>query len=221
MAEFVIDWTELKTRVDNRGLSLQYLEDDNAYTLWAEEGPQVMYRVKLFKDGNADTVDFETNYQSGANAPNPFLIKQPIDTNATLVGGTSSRYRPRVIATEANLSIPTSPDTTIVSQNVDGKLDAFTMRFNTEFVEVILNVDSTEIFRLELNDLDRTNGYNLGSGGGTPAALFPIHLSQGGLQIMYQPVKPVDVLTNFTIEANANTGGALKLMHMVLYREMV
>jgi hypothetical protein len=67
------------------------------------------------------------------------------------VVGSSTRYRPRFYTSKTNISISTS-DTTLASLSFDGKLDGIVINFSRDTGEVILIVDGTEIFRVDLDD---------------------------------------------------------------------
>lgn len=61
-----VDWVDLKNFVTSRSLSIQYLETNNAYQLWAFDGPMVFSCV-LSKDSGEDHLDFENNYKANGN----------------------------------------------------------------------------------------------------------------------------------------------------------
>lgn len=59
-------WTNLKTFVDARGASVQYIDEGTRYYLWAADGTLVLDCI-INKDGNSDQTDFETNYKASGN----------------------------------------------------------------------------------------------------------------------------------------------------------
>lgn len=61
-----IPWSNFKVFIDARLLSIQYIDVDNTYYMWGFDGP-MGFECSLYKDGNADVVDFETNYKSKGN----------------------------------------------------------------------------------------------------------------------------------------------------------
>lgn len=78
-------WTQLKTILNTKGLSLQYDDTDaSVYQLFAIDQPSIAYVTTIFRgsvpqgiiDGgysqaqnDSDKADFETNYKSGSNQP--------------------------------------------------------------------------------------------------------------------------------------------------------
>jgi len=82
MAEYEIDkvWTDFKAIVITlKNLVLQYVENDNLYSIWANENGTI-YKTQIFKnvdwlssppswDWQADKTDFETNYKAHSNLP--------------------------------------------------------------------------------------------------------------------------------------------------------
>lgn len=64
------EWTEFKSMVATKVLSLQYEERDSLYKLWACDGPFIFCCVIRKEDPKSDDqVDFEDNYKSSANQP--------------------------------------------------------------------------------------------------------------------------------------------------------
>ena len=67
-------WANLKTVIQNRKLSVQYLELADQYYLMAIDGGFTVSCV-LNRDGGADVLDFETNFKSAGNVwPNTVAI---------------------------------------------------------------------------------------------------------------------------------------------------
>ena len=60
-----IDWSTFKSFVDDRSLSIQFLEHTDCFDLWASDG-FVTYTCDLVK-GTSDATDFENNYESDGN----------------------------------------------------------------------------------------------------------------------------------------------------------
>lgn len=59
-------WANLKAFVNARASSVQYIDEDNKYYLWANDGILVLDSI-INKDGNSDQIDFETNYKASGN----------------------------------------------------------------------------------------------------------------------------------------------------------
>lgn len=61
-----ITWTELKSFLDDRNLSANYVEFPNIYIVTGVDH-YLSFFCKIRKDSNADQVDFETNYKPTGN----------------------------------------------------------------------------------------------------------------------------------------------------------
>ena len=69
--EFSVDWTTLKDFVTARGLSIQCITFNNTYFLWAIDGSaELSAQIPIITPApsGSDQSDFETNFQSAANA---------------------------------------------------------------------------------------------------------------------------------------------------------
>ena len=63
-----VSWSDLKTFIDARSLSAQFVEYSNFYKVWAFDGPMFFSSlIKKTSPVNADQTDFETNYKSLGN----------------------------------------------------------------------------------------------------------------------------------------------------------
>lgn len=63
-----VDWNEIKTFVDARDISIQFIEFDNRYTLAAFDGTFSLVSNLFKKDPrSADQIDFEDNYKAQGN----------------------------------------------------------------------------------------------------------------------------------------------------------
>jgi hypothetical protein len=71
-----LTWSQVKTLLISKNLLLQYIEDVAIYTMFAYDGP-FSITTTIYKDGNPDQVDFETNYKTSANKPLYQLGQQP------------------------------------------------------------------------------------------------------------------------------------------------
>ena len=59
-----VSWSDLKTFIDARSLSAQFVEYSNFYKVWAFDGPMFFSSlIKKTSPVNADQTDFETNYK--------------------------------------------------------------------------------------------------------------------------------------------------------------
>lgn len=60
------NWTDFKTFVNDRQLSIQWFDTDGHYYLAAIDGPFTVHHT-MQKDGGADELDFVNNYKSAGN----------------------------------------------------------------------------------------------------------------------------------------------------------
>jgi hypothetical protein len=63
-----VSWTTLKALLASKQLSVQYVDDGNAYEVFAIE-QNISWEAGVQKDGLTDCIDFETNYLPTANQP--------------------------------------------------------------------------------------------------------------------------------------------------------
>src|SRR5574343_1493265 len=63
-----LPWTSFKAFVSARNLSIQYVDVDDHYLMWAYDGP-MSFECKLYKSASAttDKLDFENNFKSLGN----------------------------------------------------------------------------------------------------------------------------------------------------------
>lgn len=62
-------WSEFKTLVASKSLSIQYLEYINRYELFADEANTYSWQYIIPIEDTQDISDFETNYKASANQP--------------------------------------------------------------------------------------------------------------------------------------------------------
>lgn len=77
-----ISWESLKSFVDGKSLSVQWVDLGNQYLLAASDGPFIL-RSKLQKTtpANSDQDDFETNYKDSGNKPPQTKVIQGLGTD--------------------------------------------------------------------------------------------------------------------------------------------
>jgi len=68
-----LPWTSFKAFVDARALSIQWVEADSTYFMFAFDGPMAL-RCAVYKDSGADQTAFEATYQALGNKPIPSTI---------------------------------------------------------------------------------------------------------------------------------------------------
>jgi hypothetical protein len=64
----VTTWSDYKTLLTSKVLTIQYYDDGTSYNLFAPEAQTFLWSIVLLK-GSSDATDFETNFISTANAP--------------------------------------------------------------------------------------------------------------------------------------------------------
>lgn len=74
-----VDWDDLKDFIDARGVSPQYIETDNYYSIAGIDGPFVL-SCKLIKNGGADQTAFEASYKAAGNKKLEYLQNLPFDS---------------------------------------------------------------------------------------------------------------------------------------------
>lgn len=67
MLQRKITWAILKSFVQARTLSIQYIDMDTFYMLWAFDG-EFSLNMEIEKDGGTEVTDFETNFKPAGNA---------------------------------------------------------------------------------------------------------------------------------------------------------
>jgi len=88
-----------------------------------------------------------------------------VDAKITSGGLTATRFRPRFFTSKTDITVLTT-DTLLKSISFDGQLSGISILFDSKEIDVIIEVDSTEIFRVNSEDLDDSNEYRLGIGNG-------------------------------------------------------
>jgi hypothetical protein len=61
-----VDWITFKNFVDERSISIQFLDAKNTYYLYAFDGPFHIYSA-IYKDNSAEQIEFESNYKALGN----------------------------------------------------------------------------------------------------------------------------------------------------------
>jgi len=211
-------WTEFKTLViNNKRLKFQERDKTGYYDLWADEGTETTYMCEIEK-GTADATDYENNYQSDANQ----VPSSNVDVNNEITIINEPRYRPRFWKSQTEVELSNSSDITIANININGKLDGISINFTRDDVEFVLEIDGTELMRIELSDLEDNNVYNLNSTG-TDECIFPVKTTRAGRQIVINfGSNPVDVTSNITVKAKKTVNPTTNFVAgMIVYREKV
>ncbi|MHA1329934.1 MAG: hypothetical protein ACTSR2_02545 [Candidatus Hodarchaeales archaeon] len=89
-----------------------------------------------------------------------------LKTLTTVSGGNIeiSRYRPRFYTSKSDISIPSnSEDTTLATIEGDGQIDFISVKYSSDEAQFVLEIDGTEVLRIDVDDLNNSNEYSLGS----------------------------------------------------------
>jgi len=148
--------------------------------------------------------------------------KERLDVDAKISGGGVSlnRFRPRFFTSKSDITI-LETDTTLKSLDFDGQLSSISINTTNKQIEIIIEVDSTEIFRVEMADLNDGSEYRLQIG--SDDKNFPVQVDDQGKQFFLRYFNtPVDILTNLTIKAKSLSGGTETMQSIfIVYREKV
>jgi hypothetical protein len=70
-----VTWAEIKSHIDSRSIPLRYIEKNSHYQLVANDGfVDLTCRLDKNPTDTTDLLDFEQNYKSAANAPQPLEV---------------------------------------------------------------------------------------------------------------------------------------------------
>jgi len=191
-----LSWSDFKTKVANKGLSMQYRVKDSDYEIWANEnGDDYVCYIAIVDPASTDQTDFENNYKNSINK-------------------SSFRYRPMFWKSNTEVDISQSNDTTIADIDVDGKLSAISAVFSKDDIDFVLVIDGTETLRINLDELG--DDYELND------IDFPIKTNSNRKQIMIKFQQPVDVTSNITIKAKKTVSRTCEfLAGMIVYDKKV
>ena len=141
-----MNWTNLKSIVSSKTLSLQYDEGwwEDSYKVFAIDG-LIAYVVRIFKTDprNADQIDFEDNYKSLSNIAitNNYGNPTPVVTSV-------SESQDKTVSGN-NVSIPNSAWTTVCDFNTTAGGKSF-------INSVVLSSDTSTLIKIRVKDV--TNG---------------------------------------------------------------
>lgn len=114
-------WTIFKSTCQAKSLLMQYKEDNDKYSLWADENI-TKYLCTIYKDSpaNTDQSDFETTYKTTANQPSQAL--KTCDTDSYAQGITRGSVISARIVDPASPPTLTSGKVTTLSVDLNGNL---------------------------------------------------------------------------------------------------
>lgn len=97
-------WSQLKQIIDAKNLEIQWIQDDNSYTVSAVDGSFILSAViPLVSPISSDQLDFETNYKNSGNTLLKANVVQVLGKDSlslypfgaissTLIAGTTSNW---------------------------------------------------------------------------------------------------------------------------------
>ena len=167
--------------------------------------------VNIWNDDKSKAVDVITD---GG------IERLAVDSKVTGGSVSLARYRPRFFTSKTDITILTT-DTTLKSLDFDGQLSAISINTTNKQIEIIIEVDSTEIFRVQMADLNDGSEYRLQIG--SDDIHFPIQVDDQGKHFFLRYFNtPPDVLTNLTVKAKSFSGGTETMQSIfIVYREKV
>jgi hypothetical protein len=135
--------------------------------------------------------------------------------NAIPIGG---NLDPKFYTSKTEITLGDT-DTTLATITFDGVLQSININFDKTTVEVVLEVDSTEIFRAELGDLNDTSIYDLGipnqASGASPGF---VGVANSGKHL--QMSLDTKIATNVVLKAKRTLGVTTKMKGIIVfYRE--
>lgn len=217
-----LNWQDFKTQLSIRNLLIQYIEQNNDYTIWAKDfgGFPIFYTSIAIQDPTivgSDQEDFENNYKIASNAPtdptiinNQGVMRMAVDANFS--GGVAfEAYTPHIGYNSVYTSIGSS-DVELFSFTGRGKLDFFTILANNDNYEVILKIDGNEEFRITMHDL----GDHLDLD--DKKSNLPLWVESGNKKFRWNDIMGSDFTVSFKILVRRTSGTNTKARWLVKYR---
>lgn len=167
----------------------------------------------------ADLTDRSTDVSiHGNNASNPAVdtisdgTYERLAVDAAITSDDSpTRYSLKSDYDATGVTVTSSADVTLFSFTGQGVIDFLSAVAGGSGYEIIIEIDSTERLRINMNDL----GSNLGLANATNV---PLWVETANKNFRWHPPTQVGFSTSFAIKAKA-TGANVTIKHLVLYRE--
>lgn len=216
-----ISWTDLKTWVSaNSSINKNYIEQSNKYVVSAWSNQLSVETVLPKNESNADTTDFENNFQStwrqtfpAVTGNNEIIVNVP--------GGAGQGcpvFSNKFVGdhSETNINL-TGSLASIYTYNGSGKLAAFVLDFNSNNVEVQLKVDGNEVFKMTLGDIQNLQSFNSGGCDNTGGnqQFMPLSVTSGS-RVNFNPDCPIEYGTSVVINAR-ETSGSRRLDRRIIW----
>ena len=141
--------------------------------------------------------------------------KERLDVSADIVGGSFSlsAFNPETDFSVANTALNTSTDTTLYTETAEGKIDFIVIVGSNSNYEVVLVVDTVEIFRIKMSELA-----TLGLSNATNVAMWA---ETANKNFRYHPNEGVDHLTSWSLKAKATGNPTPTVNWLINHREIV
>lgn len=186
-----VSWSALKDRQARLSLPFDWVEEDNFYVVKIFTLNDD-FESTLEKDGNPDTIDFETNYKNNPQTIGSNNNSISVDVVAQNIIG--SKWRTEIDT--ADISLPTNSYITLKSLT-NGTLTSLIVDFNTDRVDIKINIDGTDILDVDLDELE-----NAQVGGTKDGTADDIICVKTGSKFVFRPPHGL-TYTNLVISAKA------------------
>ena len=129
---------------------------------------------------------------------------------------------PRFSYSKSSIELtPQDTDVTLLDLDFIGHLSAISLNFDNANVEVVVEVDSVEIFRAVLSDINNGTVYDLDAGN-PPRFNFPVATTRSSKHILFNFLdNPAGVSANLTIKAQKKVSATVNMLsRMITYKEV-
>jgi len=200
----LISYTALKERSTRLGLSIDYVIEDDVYLLRLS-GLTDQFQCRVSRDDpkDPDLIDFEANVlgqQEQIVQDNALQVSFSNATELKVSPKYSNKYTIDTSFTKVDLPRNTSALETIYSYTGSGLLEGFMMEFNSDRVNVRLEVDGYLVFLLDFEDVE---DYTANSGWSNFNCSMRWHSDSNQLQ--FCPQYPIEYSSSVVIKAGANS----------------
>jgi len=133
---------------------------------------------------------------------------------------TESRYRPKCVANNTDISVPASGSYTMLNQSINGKLEFISVFTDSEKFDIELLIDSIQVYRLNFKAM--SDDYRLRSDWYPDLSTQFIEVSNDKRQFFDAYAIPADIATNIQIKLyNTDTSTRHILASLIKLREKI
>jgi hypothetical protein len=230
-------WDQMKELMALKpNLRLQHKQYEYYYYIFFDE-ENITYFTELWTDtsqvvginetqNNTNLEDWEDNYLADSNQPYP-QHPQEFDVNVksgnvNVVGGSLTaeaiipRYRPKCYGSKTPILLNNSTETTLVSLDFNGQIDAININFDRDDVELVMYIDNEyEMSRAILKDLNDPTLFDF------QHESCIITMRNNGKHIIFLwRTTPPDILSNLTIKAKATSASVTQMITIGIHYRM-